>query len=106
MCDPRTSEGRKQVSRGESRGGEVKWSYYRLGGPQETGLGKKSLMDDFWLPKVSGALGTGKKGGKNPSQFQHVVGYRHLLFPFHETLAFQIEGVKPSEQRRKNLPQV
>ena len=81
-------------------------SYYRLSGPQEAGLGKKSLMDDFWLPKVSGALGTGKKGGKNPSQFQHVVGYRHLLFSFHETLALQIEGVKPSEQRRKNFPQV
>ena len=43
-------------------------------------LGRKSLMDDFWLPKVSGALGTGKRGGKNPSQFQHVVSSTNLLF--------------------------
>ena len=47
----------------------------RLSGTQQdtNTLGKKSLMDDFWLPKVSGALGAGKRGGKNPSQFQHVV---------------------------------
>ena len=50
--------------------------HLRLSGHLDTNtnsLGRKSLMDDFWLPKVSGALGTGKRGGKHPSQFQHVV---------------------------------
>ena len=35
---------------------------------------KRSVMEDFWLPKVSGATNKGKKGGKNPSgNFQHLV---------------------------------
>ena len=75
-------------------------------------------MDDFWLPKVSGALGTGKRGGKNPSQFQHVVSptiislftlpfYYCIIVPLYlKTIRFQIEGVKASEQRRKNFPHV
>ena len=40
---------------------------------------KKTLMEDFWLPKVSGALNKGKKIGKqSPSgagHFQHVVSW-------------------------------
>jgi len=52
---------------------------------------KRSVMEDFWLPKVSGATNKGKKGGKNSSgNFQHLV-----------------EGVKTaSETKRKNLPNV
>ena len=86
--------------------GEVKEMYCRLSGHQETLQGKKSLMDDFWLPKVSGALGTGRKGGKTPSQFQHVVGSRLQTVSYYQTPILQIEGVKASEQRRKNFPQV
>ena len=38
-------------------------------------------MDDFWLPKVSGALATGKKtGGKHPHQFQHVVHFKTVTY--------------------------
>ena len=39
---------------------------------------KKTLMEDFWLPKVSGALNKGKKK-QSPSgvgHFQHVVSFR------------------------------
>ena len=42
------------------------------------GQNKRSTMEEFWLPKVSGALGKAKKGGnvKSPAaQFQHVVGF-------------------------------
>lgn len=37
----------------------------------------KAVMEDFWLPRVSGAQAAarGKKGGKQ-GQFQHVVGSR------------------------------
>ena len=41
---------------------------------------KKSVMEDFWLPKVSGAVNKGKKGGKNSSgHFQHLVGFLYLV---------------------------
>ena len=41
------------------------------------GSNKKSTLEDFWLPKVTGALGKSKKGNvKSPAaQFQHVVGF-------------------------------
>lgn len=57
------------------------------------GLGSKTVVEDFWLPKVNGALGKGKVKGvkqtQNQAPFQHV-----------------IEGVKTTEQKRKNLPEV
>ena len=42
---------------------------------ESTNSAKKTLMEDFWLPKVSGALNKGKKLGKQSpaGHFQHVV---------------------------------
>ena len=41
------------------------------------GLGSKTVVEDFWLPKVNGALGKGKVKGIKQTQdkapFQHVV---------------------------------
>ena len=42
------------------------------------GPGAKTVVEDFWLPKVNGALGKGKMKGikqtQNQAPFQHVVG--------------------------------
>ena len=49
--------------------------FYRLSG--HGGLGSKTVVEDFWLPKVNGALGKGKVKGvkqtQNQAPFQHVV---------------------------------
>jgi len=59
----------------------------RLSGGNTDGSSRKSTLEEFWLPKVSGALGKEKKPVKTQGQFQHV-----------------IEGVK--QTNRKNLPNV
>lgn len=50
-------------------------SFHRLSG--HGGLGSKTVVEDFWLPKVNGALGKGKVKGvkqtQNQAPFQHVV---------------------------------
>ena len=40
------------------------------GGGEGEGRGLRGVLDDFWLPKVSGATGKGKKGGQH---FHNVV---------------------------------
>ena len=44
---------------------------------ESTNSAKKSVIEDFWLPRVSGALNKGKKIGKQSpgGQFQHVVKF-------------------------------
>ena len=49
---------------------------YRLSGGNTDGSSRKSTLEEFWLPKVSGALGKEKKPVKTPGQFQHVVSFK------------------------------
>ena len=48
------------------------------------GPGAKTVVEDFWLPKVNGALGKGKMKGikqtQNQAPFQHVVKNKNLPF--------------------------
>lgn len=57
------------------------------------GLGSKTVVEDFWLPRVNGASGKGKMKGIKQTQSQ--APFQHV-----------IEGVKTTEQKRKNLPEV